>query len=164
MKIYLILLLSLIPFLAEAQSFPDRCLGTWKGTMHMYSRGALKDSVQVALTVEKTSQPNEWKWKTDYLSEKLPMTKDYVLRLKDAESSTYITDEKNGIELMNYLFHDKLYTVFETEGIVLTSSYELRNEKLIFEVTSGKQTSSGDPSVTNYSVDHLQRVVLTKTK
>ena len=128
----------------------------------MYSRGILKDSVKVVLTVAKGSQPNEWTWKTEYLSEKFPMTKDYVLRLKDAETNIYVTDEKNGIELMDYLFGNKLYSIFETQEIFLTSSYELRGKELIFEVTSGKKTGAVVQSVTNYSVDNLQRVVFKK--
>lgn len=98
----------------QAQTFPDKCIGTWHGTMHMYSRGVLKDSVNVIMTIARTGQPNEWSWKTEYRSEKFPMTKDYVLRLKDAEKNIYVTDEKNGIELMDYLFNNKLYSLFET--------------------------------------------------
>lgn len=71
----------------HAQSFPDKCVGSWKGMMHISSRGSLKESVKVILTVAKGSNPNEWTWETEYLSEKLPMTKDYVLRLKDAEKN-----------------------------------------------------------------------------
>jgi hypothetical protein len=148
--------------MVNAQSFPEKCIGTWNGMMHMYSRGNLKDSVKVVLTVAKGSQPNEWTWKTEYLSEKFPMTKDYVLRLKDAEKNIYVTDEKNGIELMDYLFNNKLYSLFETEDIFLTSSYELRGKELIFEVTSGKKTGVSDQPVTNYSVDNLQRVIFRK--
>lgn len=146
----------------QAQTFPDKCIGTWYGTMHMYSRGVLKDSVNVIMTITRTDQPHEWSWKTEYLSEKFPMTKDYVLRLKDAEKNIYVTDEKNGIELMDYLFNNKLYSLFETQEIFLTSSYELRGEELIFEVTSGKKSGTTEQSVINYSVDNLQRVVYRK--
>lgn len=148
----------------HAQSFPDQCVGTWQGSMQIFSRGTLKDSVKVVLTVAKTNQPNEWSWKTEYLSEKFPMTKDYVLRLKDAEKNIYVTDEKNGIELMDYLFNNKLYCIFETQDIFLTSSYELRGKELIFEVTSGKKNSTADQPVMNYSIDNLQRVVFRKSR
>jgi hypothetical protein len=161
-NIFLILIAMISITMVHAQSFPEKCIGTWNGVMRMYSRGTLKDSVKVVLTVAKGSQPNEWTWKTEYLSEKFPMTKDYVLRLKDAEKNIYVTDEKNGIELIDYLFDNKLYSLFETENIFLTSSYELRGKELIFEVTSGKKTGASDQPVTNYSVDNLQRVVFKK--
>ncbi|MEY4930886.1 MAG: hypothetical protein RI909_1610 [Bacteroidota bacterium] len=163
-NILLILFMMVTIMTVHAQSFPDQCVGTWHGTMQIFSRGILKDSVKVVLTVAKTNQPNEWSWKTEYLSEKFPMTKDYVLRLKDAEKNIYVTDEKNGIELMDYLFHNKLYSIFETQGIFLTSSYELRGKELIFEVTSGKKTGTADQPVMNYSVDNLQRVVFRKSR
>ncbi len=148
----------------HAQYFPDKCVGSWKGMMHISSQGSLKDSVNVILTVAKGSSPNEWIWKTEYLSKKLPMTKDYVLRLKDGGKNIYVTDEKNGIELMDYLFNNKLYSVFETQGVFLTSSYELRDKELIFEVTSGKKISATDQQVNSYSVDNLQRVIFKKVQ
>jgi hypothetical protein len=139
--------------------FADACVGTWNGQMYIYNKGTLKDSVKVRLTVAKTAQINEWIWKTEYLSPKMPMTKDYKLRLKDAPKNIYVTDEGGGIELVDYLFNNKLYNVFETHNIMLTSSYELRGNELIFEVTSGKKEVNPTGEVINYSVDNLQRVV-----
>ena len=91
------------------------------------------------------------------------MTKDYKLVLKDEQTGTYVTDEGNGIELSDYLFGNKLYSVFETQGILLTSSYELRADELIFEVTSGKKLEEGTGSgVGLFSVLNVQRVILRK--
>jgi hypothetical protein len=144
-------------------TFVKACLGNWKGTMYIYSRGVLKDSVLVKFTVAKTEKPDAWIWKTEYLSPKQPMVKDYVLRTRDAAKGHYLTDEGGGIELLDYLFDNKLYCVFETSNIVLTSTYELRSSnELIFEVTSGKKVSEGNAPVINYSVDNLQRVVFRK--
>ena len=143
-------------------SFPDKCTGVWSGTMHIYKNGSLKDSVQVKFTVAKTSETNAWTWKTEYLSAKLPAVKDYILRLKDKENGHYILDEGNDTKLIDYLFGNKLYCVFETHDILLTSSYELVGNKLIFEVTSGKKLSGFGKEVTNYSVTNLQKVVLKK--
>ena len=91
------------------------------------------------------------------------MVKDYVLRTRDAAKGLYLTDEGGGVELMDYLFGNKLYSVFETSNIVLTATYELRSpNELVFEVTSGKKVSEGSPDVINYSVDNLQRVIFKK--
>lgn len=144
-------------------TFVEACLGNWKGTMYIYSRGVLKDSVLVKFTAAKTEKPDAWTWKTEYLSSKQPMVKDYVLRTRDAAKGLYLTDEGGGIELMDYLFGNKLYSVFETSNIVLTATYELRSpNELVFEVTSGKKISEGSPDVINYSVDNLQRVIFKK--
>ena len=144
-------------------SFPEKCLGIWTGTMHIYNRGSLVDSVTIKLNVTRTNAPDTFVWKTEYLSEKFPMVKDYKLVISDAGKGVFITDEGDGIILMDYLFENKLYSVFETQGILLTSTYEWLGNQIIFEVTSGKelQTTLG---VKSYSVLNLQKAVLKKMK
>ncbi len=161
-KLFLFIVLDIAQTTYAQTTFVDGCLGVWKGTMYIYSRGNLRDSVSVRLTVAKTDKPDAWVWKTEYLSPKMPMVKDYVLRLRDASKNTYITDEGGGIELNDYLFNNKLYCVFETSNILLTSTYELRGNELIFEVTSGKKSEPSTKEVINYPVDNLQRVVFRK--
>lgn len=149
----------------SAQSkFGERCLGSWEGMMHIYSRGALKDSVLVRLTVEKTNTSNAWTWRSDYLSARMPMTKDYILRLPDPTKNKYITDEGDGVELTDYLYGNKLYSIFETHEVFLTSTYELIGNELIFEVTSGKMEPTTSSEIKTYSTDNLQRVVFKKKK
>ncbi len=145
---------------AKAQSlFANQCIGKWEGMMYLYGKGKLRDSVPVELLIEKTNKPNTWTWKTSYLSPTLPAVKDYKLLLKDSSSQTYSTDEGDGIELMDYYFNNKLYSVFETHDVMLTSSFELRGNELIFEVSSGRRMDGNSKEVTNYSVLNLQRVV-----
>ena len=146
------------------KTFVDQCLGQWKGMMYIYSRSKLVDSVLVRFTAAPTDKPDTWTWKTEYISEKLPMVKDYMLRLKDAAKGRYVTDEGDGIELSEYVFGNKMYSVFETGGILLTSSYEIRGRELIFEVTSGEKLEATNEEVTNYSTNNLQRVVLHREK
>lgn len=144
-----------------AQSFPDQVTGTWTGVMHMYKDGQKRDSVTIRFTV-RASSPNAWSWKTEYLSDKMPMTKDYTLKLVNEATKTYALDEGDGVVLNDYLFGNKLYSVFETHEVMLTSSYELRGDELIFEVTSGKKVA-GSKDISNYSVQHLQRAVLRRS-
>lgn len=153
-------LFSLASFTAFSQDlFPDRCLGQWQGTMHIYYAGQLRDSVPIRFTVAPIDSAS-WTWRTEYLSDKLPMTKDYILRIKDKQRQMYITDEGGGIELSDYLFGNKLYSVFETEGILLTASYELRDGELIFEVTSGRKAEGPVAGVQSHPVSSVQRAVL----
>jgi hypothetical protein len=160
MKYIVVVAAFLFTFSAQAQKpFGDRCVGVWTGMMYIQSAGILRDSVEVKLTVA-AKEANAWTWKMEYLSAKMPMTKDYVLRLKDAAKNFYVTDEGGGLELNDYLFGDKLYCVFETGGYLLTSTYELRGNELIFEVTSGKKLDATHPQVSNFSVGTLQRVIL----
>ena len=153
-----IFLSSICMNLYAQEYFADKCEGKWKGTMYIYGKGQIRDSVPVELTVQKTSLPLIWVWKTNYLSNKNPIEKNYKLVLKDAASQTYLIDEGEGVELWSYYFTNKLYSVFETHDVMLTSSYELQGDDLIFEVTSGKKIEDRK-EVTNYSVLGLQRVV-----
>lgn len=146
---------------AWSQSFPDRVIGQWTGIMHMYKDGNVRDSVKIRLTVVRGATANTWSWKTEYLSEKMPMTKDYTLKQGES-SSTYLLDEGGGIVLQDYQFGNKLYSVFETHDVLLTSTYELRGEELVFEVTSGKKIPGGT-EVINFTVQFLQRAVLRRS-
>lgn len=134
------------------------CLGTWERIMNIYQKGQLTDSVRIQLTVAETPDPKVWVWKTEYLSTQHPAVKDYTLKLIDASKGHYAIDEGEGTVLPHYRFDNKLVSIFETEGITLTSSYELRGEELIFEVTSGKKGKAD--TVTTFSIDHLQKALL----
>jgi hypothetical protein len=157
------LIFCVIMSVASAQhAYIKTCEGNWTGTMYMYKHGVLRDSVAVTLTVAPIANQEAWTWRTEYLSAKMPMTKNYVLRVKDAVRRIYVTDEGGGVELTTYQHAAKLYNIFETEGIFLTSTYECQGDKIIFEVTSGKKEAGGHPAVINYSVDNLQRVVFVR--
>jgi hypothetical protein len=159
----LILALIGISSLVHAQhNYIKTCEGTWKGIMHIYRHGALRDSVAITLTIAPKAEAGVWTWRTEYHSTKMPMTKDYVLRVKDAAKKIYVTDEGGGLELTTYQQGAKLYNVFETAGVMLTSTYECLGKRIIFEVTSGKKEAGGHAEVVNFSVDNLQRAVLTQ--
>lgn len=156
LNITLLILLSNSTF---AQSdFGNRCAGRWKGTMYMYTQGKLTDSVPVVLEV---TQQNDsvFGWKMNYLSKKLPLVKPYQLIYKG--KNRYQTDEGNDIKIDGYLFVNRLISVFETEEILLTSTYELRGDTLYFEVTAGKKGPS-DSEVRSYNMGSLQNVLFQK--
>lgn len=148
-------------FSAQGQDkFPDRCIGRWGGTLYMYNNGIIRDSVEVLLTIAPINDTS-WIWKTEYLSQKQPLVKDY--QLKYLEKNVFITDEGEGIELLNYQFENKLFSTFETQGIYLTAKYELIDDNLIFELTSGKKKNEAN-SITNYSIDAVQYIRFSRMK
>lgn len=148
---------------ANFNMFPDKCLGVWEGQMYIYVQNALRDSVAVRFTAAASDSVGVYIWKTEYLSENEPIIKDYKLRVDDLSKGRYLLDEGNGIGIIEFNYGDKLYSAFQTENIYLTSTTELRGEKLIFEVSSGRIINPDD-EVISYSFDHLQRVELTRTQ
>lgn len=154
------LLCFLFHFNAPAQSFADRCAGKWKGVMDIYLKNKKINEVAVILDVSKKND-STWKWTTSYLSKDKPLVKDYNL-IAQPGSNIFKTDEGDGVVLLNYLFNNKLYSVFETHGVMLTSFYEMIDDStLLFEVTSGSKMNN-EGEVINYSVNNLQRVIFKK--
>lgn len=164
MKILLILLLICTSNIQTANAqdvFPDKLVGSWTGTMYIFQKGILRDSVGIKFSVDKISD-TEWGWKTEYISDKYPLIKDYMLKRDKSIHNLYLIDEGGGVVLSAYLFDNKLYAAFETRSIYLTSSYELtKTNELIFEVTSGKKMEGSQrDEVNNFTVESLQKVVL----
>lgn len=131
--------------------------GEWHGMMEMYKNGQKADTVEVLLTI-KPINDSTLTWRTEYKSVKQPMTKDYTMKIVDVSKGVYATDEGEGVLLETYLIDHTLYNVFEVEGIMLTATYRLMGNEIVFEVTSGKKGKIVAGGVTNYSVNYLQKV------
>ncbi|MBK9592409.1 MAG: hypothetical protein IPO32_13260 [Crocinitomicaceae bacterium] len=158
-----LLLASVIFGNSFAASFPERCEGRWQGMMYIWSKGVLRDSVGIIFTVQPiATEVRAWTWTTEYISEKMPMTKAYKLIQKSELSNEFLLDEGDGVVLTNYVFENKMYSLFKVGKIWLSSSYEFLNESLVFEVTSGIKSKVESKGVLNFTFDFLQRVILKK--
>lgn len=142
---------------AAQQTFPEKCMGNWEGTLYIYQQGQLRDSVPVQLEVSPTADPVAFTWKTTYQSEDHPMVKDYTMVIDTSAANTYIMKEEENVELFMYSFDNKLYSLFETESTMLSSSYEIRKDTLYFEVNSASTQATG-PLVTSFNIGYLQKV------
>lgn len=145
----------------QAQSFTDKCQGIWTGKMEIFNQAKKIADVDIRMTISKIDSTS-WSWKTEYLSKNLPITKDYILRVSNAQKGEYLIDEGNGVILKEQLFGNKLLSMFEVKGRLLTSSYEIIGDNLIFEVTSGVKSEDNSGEVTSYNMKNLQRVILSK--
>ena len=143
--------------------FFDQCLGVWEGKMYIHGGGKLRDSVDIRFTCAPTDTLGRYVWRMDYLSEQRPMVKDYRLVVKDAERGLYIMDEGNGVELMEFVVGNKMYSNFKMGPTILTSSMERLGESLVFEVTSGTERADGQDLI-SFTVDYVQRVILMPIK
>lgn len=144
---------------ADTTIFPEKCLGIWEGMMYIYKYNELRDSVKVKFTAAKTNTIGTYVWKTEYLSPTRPVVKDYKLIVDDLNQGRYLLDEGDGLKLIEYNVNDKMYSLFKVNDIYLTATRELVGDRLIFEVTSGKEIVE-TKGVVNYSFANVQRVVL----
>lgn len=149
------------PQIIAQESFPEKCMGNWGGTLYIYQKGQLKDSVSVTLEVKPSGQPKEFHWVTTYESEEHPLVKDYLLQIDQQEPEKYILKEGEGVELLMYGFDNKLYSLFETQNTMLSSTYEIRNDTLYFETSSASQQATGSV-VTSFQIGYLQKAVFTR--
>lgn len=136
--------------------FPEKCIGVWEGTMLMYNQGVLRDSVKIRFTAARTEVEDTFIWKTEYLSKTTPIKKDYKLIVDNEINNRFILDEGEGIELIEYNVNNKLQSLFKVGESYLTSTTELVDDKLIFEVTSGKMVNEVK-GIKNFAFDHVQR-------
>ncbi|MBW1299024.1 hypothetical protein [Aquimarina litoralis] len=141
--------------------FPEKCLGVWEGVMHIYNKGHLRDSVKVKFTAARTTTAGTYIWKTEYISPKKPIIKDYKLIVDDLKEGRYLLDEGDGIKLVEYVVGNKMRSLFKVDDIYLTSTTELLKDRLIFEVTSGKEIGEVK-GIKNYAFTNIQRVILYK--
>lgn len=161
-KLTLLVLFGVLSYFSKAQKLPVQ-EGLYRGKMYMYRQGVINDSVWVELKIKALLKDSCWTWETKYLSEKLPLTKAYKLLTKDVTKGFYTTDEGDEIFLYDFLFGNKLYSQFETHETLLTSSYEwLEKNRIVFEVTSAKKEKETPQGISNYKINHLQRVVFDK--
>jgi len=140
--------------------------GKYEGMMLIYKQQKNVDSLPVLLTINNILPDSVWQWKTEYLSTKMPVTKNYQLSVADRSKGMYLTDEGDGVILFNYLFGNKMYCQFETAGLLLTSTYEFINDnEIIFEVTAGKKiTRKNTDEIVNYQVNTLQKTNFKRKK
>lgn len=164
MKSFLLLLFAstLLSSASYKDLFPTACEGTWKGTLMIYAQGSLKDSIPSTFTVGRIDD-STWTWRTEYHASQ-PIVKDYVLKLSDANTGHYILDEKNGIDLDAHRVGPSLYSMFEVEEKVLTSTYTLLDKnKLLFQITFGvPDAEKTGNDITNYKITTVQKAYLTK--
>lgn len=160
-KYILVSLICLSCLTSKAQSFRITD-GKWIGTMYIQKVGKTIDSFPTVLTIKTIKPDSIWQWKTEFLSPKMPVVKDYLLKVKDLSRGVYITDEGDGIELLNYCFGNKMYSQFETAGFFLTATYEWKDDEIIYELTSASKIKRSSMDITNYNISTLQKVTFIK--
>lgn len=140
--------------------------GKYSGKMLIYKGMNPVDSVPVVLTIQTIIPDSVWQWKTEYLSAKMPVTKDYKLCVADRSKGIYLIDEGDSVILYNYLLGNKLYCQFETGSFLLTSTYEFTNDnELIFEVTAGRKIpGNSTDEIINYQINTLQKTTFKRNK
>jgi len=164
----LLILIVLISSICNAQNihtFNEKdWLGTWKGTLNIIMAGK-SNTVPMYLSIFKTDSSDKYGWKTTYGEGASKLEKEYFMYPKDAERGEWILDEDNKI-LLDFFFGDnQFHSFFETQNILLSSRYELKNGILNAEVLSAQKekqnkSGTGKEEVISYPVYVIQKAEL----
>lgn len=151
--------------------FPDDWLGEWTGDLKIYSGTALKQTIEMGLTILPISDSDRHSFVIRYGEDVEASKRKYELVTIDKEKGLFKIDEKNDIEMEAYYIGGKFFQRFEVMGNLLFGSIEKEGDKLVWEMVSGKMepvSTSGDtiimeeeiPPVNAYPIKVFQKAVL----
>lgn len=165
----MISLLWCLPLFAQNQNVLSKCEGTWTGELEMVGRLGQVRKVPMRLDIIRSGD-SVWTWKTVYDENKVPIVKDYLMRLVNEREGKYMLDERDGILINVSLIGNKFYSLFDVEGSLLSCTYQFTDSLLYYEIVSGPSkpaTTSllkDSNKVNSYEVKSLQRAVLRRVK
>ncbi|MCU0421624.1 MAG: hypothetical protein MUC81_02345 [Bacteroidia bacterium] len=140
----------------------DNFKGKWKGMMISSNKGIINDSVPVVFELSKADDSLSWNWIMDYKSEKLPVTKKYMMNKVSTNPHLFILNEGDGVEITYTRYGNKIISIFETSGVILVSTYEFIGDTIISEIISGRKGKNSLNGVINHQSSNVQRIVLTR--
>jgi hypothetical protein len=157
------------------QPFPQSWAGNWVGTLDIHNAKGKVQSVPMEVEIKKIdTSSNRYTFALIYGEDKVKGRRPYEMIIKDPEKGLYVNDEKNSIQMEEYLINNRLFCWFEVEKTLLLSIFEKKDDNtLIFEIISGSaipvSTTGGQkidgedvPPVKTYPIKATQRAILKK--
>lgn len=147
--------------------FPEDYFGIYKGDLHIVSsRG--EQTIQMEFHLQATDSVGNYKYVLVYIADGNRQERHY--NLIDKGEGKYVVDENNGILLDAALIGNTLYSMFEVQGNILTTTETFFEDKMWFEITFSSKEQKKETGVEegvnvySYPVTTVQKAVLYKTK
>ena len=144
-RCFLLLSLSLLPFLICAQSFPDAWTGRYTGLMTVENAGQPALKIAVSLTIETLEADSLWTHRMVYYASKQypEITKDYLLRAAvRGDTINYELDEQNGIVMELTYLGDCFYGMYTVLGTTyITTLRRLPDGQLLWDLFAAPESS-----------------------
>ena len=152
-------------------SFPQDFFGKYTGILHISSEKGMSE-VPMEFHLAPTDSIGKFDHILIYGEGETRQERRYTIRTIDAAKGQFVIDENNGILLDTQVVENRLYTLFEVGGNLLTNFITFHKDHLIFEIifanTSEKiksgKTTEEIPEVISYPIKVVQRAVLNKVK
>lgn len=164
---FTLLLFASICFSQSEINSIENYLGIYKGKLSIFSEKG-KQEIDMEFHFVKTDTLGTYKYTLVYNNQ----YRNYFLIEKDVLKGKYSIDENNGIELEASVFDNAIYSIFEVQGNLITTTehfydtymdFEIMMTKVLQKTTTGKGTEE-IPEVQNYPVFVAQKARLYKEK
>lgn len=169
--IYIVVFLGVLQLKAQedVKQFPQDYFGVYKGDL-IINNASGEQKIGMEYHLQPSDSIGQYKYKLVYVVDGNRQERDYLLVEKNIENGEYIIDENNGILLDAKFLKGTLYSMFEVQGNILTTTVRYYENALDFNITfSGKaqanasKTTGEDPiDVISYPINVVQNAHLIK--
>lgn len=165
---YIVYIISLFIFgqnFGQENKFPDDFFGIYKGKLEIINAKG-KQEIDMEFHFTKTDTIGTYKYVLVYNNQ----PRNYFLIEKDKSKGQYLIDENNGILLQASVFNDGIFSMFEVNGSLITTTEKFYDKYMDFEImftntnkveTTGKGTEE-IPTVKVYPILGVQKARLYK--
>lgn len=153
----------------ESVAFPDDYLGVYTGILDIKSaRGTQEVAMEFHLNA--TDSIGTYEYVLVYGEGDARQQRNYTLRTLNKEKGEYIVDENNGIILDDKVVGNRMYSLFEVQGTILTTFITFESDHMVFEIVATNRKDSrttyaeneDKTEVISYPISTVQRAVLKK--
>lgn len=131
------LLFFLFSFIGFSQTketnFPDAFFGKYKGKL-VISNANGSQEIDMEFHLLPTDTLGKYHYTIIYKSDKINQERKYTLLEKDKTKGQFVVDENNGILLNVMLVNNALYSIFEVQGGLLTTTEHFYKDYMDFEI------------------------------
>jgi hypothetical protein len=153
----------------ETAVFPQAFFGIYKGTLQIEGESG-SSTYPMEFHLLPTDSSRVYRYTLIYGEGESRQVRDYSLLEINKDKGMYVVDEQNGILLDDKVVGNRMYSLFEVQGTLLTTFITFETDHMIFEIVAArgenKKTSGGQtdsiPRVISYPISTVQRAILYK--
>lgn len=153
----------------EESNFPNDFFGKYKGKLNITTANGSQE-IDMEFHLLSSDTLGKYQYIIIYKSDKINQERKYTLLEKDKPKGQYVVDENNGILLNTTFANNALYSIFEVQGGLLTTTEHFYKDYMDFEimyslkekVEKSGNTDKETPEVLSYSVISVQKAKLYK--
>ena len=141
---------------AKNESFPTDYLGIYKGDLKIVNTSGTQ-TIPMEFHLKATDSIGKYVYTLVYGEGEKRQERLYHLIEKDAAKGNYVVDENNGILLDAKLVDNTLYSMFEVQGSLLTTTERFYERYMIFEITV---SNTRQKQITGNSGEEIPEVIV----